>query len=64
MLHIMNQKKRGSERKAEQRGENIMDKGSNEAERERWQERERGGQGKVMWRREDKKERSGKEDAL
>lgn len=38
MLHIMNQKKgRGSERGAEQRGGNIMDKGSNEAERgERW----------------------------
>lgn len=40
MLHIMNQKKRrGRERRAEQRGGNIMDKGSNEAERERWREK-------------------------
>lgn len=39
----MNQKKgRGSERGVEQRGGNIMDKGSNEAERERGGERKEG----------------------
>ena len=42
MLHIMNQKKGGeSERGVEQRGGNIMDKESNEAERERGGERNR-----------------------
>lgn len=44
MLHIMNQKKgRGCERGAEQRGGNIMDKGSNEAERGRGGERKERG---------------------
>lgn len=46
MLHIMNQeKRRGSERRAELRGGNIMDKGSNEAERERWRKKEEDGGG-------------------
>lgn len=50
MLHIMNQKKgRGSEGRVEQRGGNIMDKGSNEAEREREVLRgRRGGQGEII----------------
>lgn len=42
MLHIMNQKKEGSEGRAEQTGGNIMDKGRNEAER--WRAKGEGGE--------------------
>lgn len=58
MLHIMNQKKRrGSERSAEQRGGNIMDKGCNEAERER------GGERKERRTRESNVEGRGRKEA-
>lgn len=56
--------KGGSEQREEQKGENIMDKGSNEAERERWREKGEEDMGKVMWRGEEGRRTGGRGESV